>query len=110
MSKSAFDLLLKEARDLIDKPFKAATKYRKITILSAVRLDTTLRILAGRSYLDLVLAYQVSKSTLNKIFNSTCEALITRLRLELQLSDQYASVVSLLCGHLRCLTTGTNHN
>lgn len=82
MSEAAFALLLNEVQDLIDKPFKAATEYRRSTVPPAVRLGITLRILAGASYLDLVLAYQVAESTLHEVFNSTCEALMTRLRLK----------------------------
>ena len=81
-SEASFSLLLSEVQDLIDKSFKAVTEYRMITVPPAVRLGITLRILEGASYLVLVLAYQVAKITLHEVFHSTCEALMTRLRLK----------------------------
>ena len=47
MSDAAFALLMSEGQDLIEKLFKVATEYRRSTVLSAVRLGITLRIVAG---------------------------------------------------------------
>ena len=81
-SEAAFALLLSEVQDLIDNSLKVATEYRRSTVPPAVRLGITLRILEGASYFILVLAYQVAKITLHEVFHSTCEALMTRLRLK----------------------------
>ena len=69
-------------QDLIYKPFTAATENRRSTASPAVMLGITLRILSGASYLDLILSYQVAESTLHEVFHSTCEALMTKLRLK----------------------------
>ena len=82
MSLGAFNELLSLVRDLLDRPFKGPSEYRRGTIPSDIRLAVTLRLLAGGSYCDLVLAYQIQKSTIYSIVNSTCRALNERLRLK----------------------------
>ena len=59
-SETVLSLLLSKVQDLIDKPFKAATEYRKSTVPPGVRLGIILRIVTGVGYVDLVLAYQVA--------------------------------------------------
>lgn len=47
MSITAFKLLLNEVRDLLTRPFKSGTAYRRSTVSAEVRLGFTLRMLAG---------------------------------------------------------------
>ena len=82
MSKGTFHLLLDTVRDLVERKFVSATEYRRETVPGDIRLAITLRILAGASYCDLSLAYQVKESTVFDIFHSTCDALNDRLYLE----------------------------
>lgn len=82
MSQQCFEQLLRDVHDLIDKPYKASTDYRRSTVPSDIRLAITLRLLAGASYLDLMLAYQVGEETIRDIFQNTCDGLMARLRLK----------------------------
>ena len=82
MSLPAFKLLLNEVRDLLQRPFKAGTDYRRCTVSPEIRLAITLRILAGGNYIDIMLAYGVQESTIRRIFHDTCHALSRRLRLK----------------------------
>ena len=82
MSKPCFEQLLGDVQDLVEKPYKASTEYRRSTVPPEIRLAITLRLLAGASYLDLMLAYQVAEETIRDIFRDTCDSLMTRLRLK----------------------------
>lgn len=82
MSLPAFKLLLNEVRDLLQRPFKSETDYRRCTVPAEIRLAINLRILAGGSYVDLMLAYRVQETTIRRIFRDTCRALTCRLRLK----------------------------
>lgn len=82
MSRGTFQLLLDTVRELVERKFLSRTEYRRETIPADIRLAITLRILAGASYCDLSLAYQVKESTVFHIFASTCNALNERLYLE----------------------------
>ena len=82
MSRTTFGLLLDSVRDLVERRFVSGTDYRRATVPADIRLAITLRILAGASYCDLSLAYQVKESTVFDIFASTCDALNSRLYLE----------------------------
>ena len=82
MSRTTFGLLLDSVRDLVERRFVSGTDYRRATVPADIRLAITLRVLAGASYCDLSLAYQVKESTVFDIFASTCDALNSRLYLE----------------------------
>lgn len=82
MSRGTSELLLNTVRDLLDRSFVSATEYRRATVPADIRLAITMRILAGASYCNLSLAYQVKEATVFDIFTSTCDALMSRLYLE----------------------------
>ena len=82
MYPPTFQLLLDTGKDLVERKFVAATEYRRSTVPAHIRSAITLRILAGASYGELSLDYQVTESTVFDIFTSPCNALNERLRLE----------------------------
>lgn len=82
MSVQCFKLLLNAVRDLLQRPFKRGTAYRRCTVPPEIRLALTLRVLAGGSCSDLMLAYRVQEKTVRSIFQDTCRILMSRLRLK----------------------------
>lgn len=80
VSQQRFEKRLGDVRDLIEKPFKASTKFRRSTVPSQIRFAITLRMLAGSSYLNIMLGYQIVEETIREI--DTYDVLMTRLHLK----------------------------
>ena len=82
MSYPTFKLLLSQVRDLLHRPLKRGTEYRRCKVPPEIRLAITLRILGGGSYIDLMLAYHIEECTIRRIFHQTCDVLTSRLQLK----------------------------
>lgn len=71
-------------------------------IETATRLALAIRLLAGTSYLDLVVAYNIAPSTIYAIFNDTVRVINARLTMTaLNLKDESA---------LRSMADGFNNS
>ena len=81
MSRAVFAKLLERIRPSLPLERNRFTGTDRIVIHGEVRLAITLRLLAGASYLDIRMTWNISQTSLYDIFHSCCMAIMTSLSL-----------------------------
>ena len=87
VSRYAFRKLLALVRPALTKSAEMARRSSGGVIMPDVRLAVTLRMLAGGSYIDCALLFNIEDSTLCKIFHETVQSLNRELVIQARYKD-----------------------
>ena len=81
VSKTSFQRLLNALSLALDRDVNQARRSSGGEVESAVRLAVTLRMLAGGSYHDQMLSFNLGRSTVFQIFHDTISAIVKTLKM-----------------------------